>query len=337
MRSITIIFLGIWLLISLSCTSAPTNGCIEDRLAFDIGSGSIKAQSARVNTCLRKIEKVHFIEQAPISFKEDIRSQVAFSSKTQKLGRDFIKKILLKEPKDVGILGVATAAFREAKNGEEYIHTLNKEFGIGLKVITQEEEGKLAFWGAQSMVSDSPQDIVVWDIGGGSQQLTLMEQGELKVIKGKLASIAFKEEVIRSVKKQKPEQVLTPNPLSKKQIQDAFYLVPELLKRYGSSKIKIDPRKKIIGVGGVLSISIPTQVKSSSLTQENIYKVALSKSDLNDQQIGGPYANTDLTNLILVSSLMREYSFIEYKPVRVNLTDGLLVDPSAEFLKAKGF
>jgi exopolyphosphatase/guanosine-5'-triphosphate,3'-diphosphate pyrophosphatase len=72
---------------------------------------------------------------------------------------------------------VATEACRRATNGEEFIERVRRETGIVLDVISAEEEARLAVLGCHILLEDGGGPAVVFDIGGGSTELVLIEQG----------------------------------------------------------------------------------------------------------------------------------------------------------------
>ena len=72
---------------------------------------------------------------------------------------------------------VATEACRRASNGEEFIERVRRETGIHLNVISAQEEARLAVLGCHILLEDGPGPAMIFDIGGGSTELVLIEQG----------------------------------------------------------------------------------------------------------------------------------------------------------------
>ena len=67
---------------------------------------------------------------------------------------------------------VATAAIREAKNGEKVAKKISKEAGVEVEVLSDEEEGHLAFLGATKSLGHTVEgSIAVVDVGGGSSEV----------------------------------------------------------------------------------------------------------------------------------------------------------------------
>jgi len=72
---------------------------------------------------------------------------------------------------------VATEACRRASNGARFIERVYEETGIALDVITAAEEARLAVLGCQALIEPTPEDAIVFDIGGGSTELVLVRPG----------------------------------------------------------------------------------------------------------------------------------------------------------------
>jgi exopolyphosphatase/guanosine-5'-triphosphate,3'-diphosphate pyrophosphatase len=71
------------------------------------------------------------------------------------------------------LLPFATSALRDAKNGEEIIDKINKDFHIDLQVLSGEEEAKLTFLAARRWFGWSSGRLLVIDIGGGSLEMAV--------------------------------------------------------------------------------------------------------------------------------------------------------------------
>ena len=72
---------------------------------------------------------------------------------------------------------VATEACRRAANGERFIERVREETGIVLDIISAQEEARLAVLGCHILLEDGKGPAVIFDIGGGSTELVLIEPG----------------------------------------------------------------------------------------------------------------------------------------------------------------
>jgi len=70
---------------------------------------------------------------------------------------------------------VATEACRQATNGAAFIERVYRETGIALDIITAEEEARLAVLGCHALLEPGDGPAIVFDIGGGSTELVLVD------------------------------------------------------------------------------------------------------------------------------------------------------------------
>jgi exopolyphosphatase/guanosine-5'-triphosphate,3'-diphosphate pyrophosphatase len=75
------------------------------------------------------------------------------------------------------VVGVATSAVRDAKNGEEFTNELAGRFGVEIRTITGDEEARLSFAGATSGRPPGGDPLLVLDIGGGSTEFVIGTPG----------------------------------------------------------------------------------------------------------------------------------------------------------------
>jgi exopolyphosphatase/guanosine-5'-triphosphate,3'-diphosphate pyrophosphatase len=72
---------------------------------------------------------------------------------------------------------VATEACRRASNGPDFIERVRRETGIALDIISAEEEARLAVLGCHILLEAGDGPAMIFDIGGGSTELVLVEAG----------------------------------------------------------------------------------------------------------------------------------------------------------------
>lgn len=70
---------------------------------------------------------------------------------------------------------IATEACRRAENGAEFIHRVHAETGLKLEIIEQKTEAQLAVAGCAALLDERSNYALVFDIGGGSSELILVE------------------------------------------------------------------------------------------------------------------------------------------------------------------
>src|SRR3954464_14761437 len=72
---------------------------------------------------------------------------------------------------------VATSAVRDAENGEEFLQRVRAETGLKVRILRGEDEARLAFRSALAHFDLGAGRAVVMDIGGGSLELALSDDG----------------------------------------------------------------------------------------------------------------------------------------------------------------
>ena len=114
------------------------------RAAFDIGSGATKVEVADVKLhvgILPRPQKAVYSEKINILLSEDLEQSTDGSFSLSALNEldKFLKafKVKATEAGAEQFAGVATAAFRKAENGPEFLRKMETELGIRLRIITQ--------------------------------------------------------------------------------------------------------------------------------------------------------------------------------------------------------
>ena len=144
---------------------------------IDIGSNTI-----RLNLYLVDEDK-NIISLANKKYVAGIASYVNKGYLTKK-GADKIVDILIKLEKLCETFGVekvypfATASIRNIKNKDEVLEYVSKNAGIHIDLVSGEEEAMLGYLGVKQDYDIDNGYII--DIGGGSTEVTLMEDGEIK-------------------------------------------------------------------------------------------------------------------------------------------------------------
>lgn len=73
---------------------------------------------------------------------------------------------------------IATEACRAAENGEHFLARVKEETGLDLEIIDRQTEARLAVSGCGSLVERNTDAVVLFDIGGGSSEIALVDVSE---------------------------------------------------------------------------------------------------------------------------------------------------------------
>lgn len=329
-----------FILFLLFLQSAWAEDCHEVRAAFDVGSGATKMKVYSFDKCQNKIIKQ--IEEVDgqlcevhrqVPYKEDLKESNKIQSKTIDVGISIISefKEIAKKCGAIKFAGVATSAFRLAKNGKRAVEKLNNKTGVSIYIISQQEEAILGFNGAISKADnlEKTESVCVWDIGGSSMQIVCSTDGlEKKVFLGNLAAVPFKNHLIENKSDRSHHELRTANPVSARDYSNGLVKTKrESIKIQDilGNSLKIST---VLGIGGVHYYDVSKVIEKEEFTADDISDEVLSKIGMSDEELGGgKYVDSSISNLILVEGLMRNLQISRVKTLKVNLTEGLVSSP----------
>lgn len=313
-------------------------GCLQTRAALDIGSGSSKIAVADVDTCQHQIVKMRYQQQIAVPYNDAL-----MHSPDNRLPQTVIQQglsALQTELKNIrrfhpaSVSGVATAVFRTATNGPQVIDWLNQQTGAGIKIISQQQEALLGFSSAKASLHQPDlrdEDIVVWDIGGASMQMTTWsdEQGKKipHIYQGKLASVTLKNYIVSLLKNQPLTADSSANPVGNYADSALKFVRFYASNDVDSAMKRTISGKKVLGIGGVHDYSIRDQLpgKPGSYNLQQLTDLAKQQVSKTDSQLKGDYRATDVSNLLLVQGYMQALQIPAVTIVRASLVEGELV------------
>lgn len=323
------------LLIFIASTAFGEN-CDRVRVAFDIGSGSTRMVVAKVNSCKNRVEKILKEEERAVLYKLDLDQSPdqRFSKKIKKLGLDTMLELkeIAKKYNPNHYVAVSTEAFRMAKNADQYIEELKEALDMIIYIIPQEKEGTLGFLSALHQIKFDGNKVSVWDIGAGSMQITMVNDDyDFKIYLDKLGSETFKNFILETIKGLNHKKVISPNPIgakgSKLALNFSQYYAENSVPEFIKNKIK---NTRVIGIGGVHFWSIRNLLNKKSndleFTTKEIEKAIKKYKDYDDKKVGGKFAHTDVSNLILVLGYMNALEIKKVTALNITMGHGILLD-----------
>lgn len=306
---------------------------IERRAAIDIGSGGTKVTIADIDTETHQMVQVVLDTSFSVPYQAALDQSLdgTFDEDTKALGLKTFKEIkeLADQYQVQKIVAIATSAFRKANNSKEFILEVKEESGIEVQIIPQREEGEIAFFSAIASGEFDPKNVVVWDIGTGSLQITTANtNGGLTVYMGEqMGSVAFKNYIISAVQDSDVEEIVSPNPISEEDLKIAdSYARAFARKAYPIIKQKIQSEGTVIGIGRLFYHSIrPLAMDGALITRSGLRKFIENSLNKTDEELNHPFAHVDVTNCILTLAIMKALHIQEILPVETTTTRGLLI------------
>lgn len=331
-----LLFLGILLVIFWLPANRALLSNGEMRAAIDIGSGATNLKVAKVDPKTNKILIQLYEKSIHVPYQKHLEQSADETFDTQVMDQGIRAIKALKELADSyhvkKVVAVATAAFRKAKNAEQFAKEIEQQTGVQVHIINQDEEGILAFRAALATTPVKPEQAMTWDIGGGSMQLTtLTNEGTYLVEKGKTASIPFKNAVIEKIEHKDSKTVHSPNPMSVEEMQAAINYAAGLAQEthpFIKNKIQ-DPQTQILAVGSLFNYAIRPLVNSHIVEKDAIDKAVMKWAGKTDEELpGGSLTEVAVTNPLLVLGYMKGLHINKVEVISVNNADGALTYPA---------
>jgi exopolyphosphatase/guanosine-5'-triphosphate,3'-diphosphate pyrophosphatase len=150
--------------------------------AIDIGSNAVRLMFANAHEKEQQVlvEKATLI-RIPIRLGKDVyRNQTISAKRTENLIKTLKAfRLLIDVYKPVDYVACATAAMREADNGQQIIKQIKKEIGLKINVITGLEEAEIIrSTGGFSLPPHLTKTMYI-DLGGGSCEISVLDNGNL--------------------------------------------------------------------------------------------------------------------------------------------------------------
>jgi exopolyphosphatase / guanosine-5'-triphosphate,3'-diphosphate pyrophosphatase len=320
-------------LITLLTTSLSAE--IERRAAIDIGSGSTKVAIANVDNETNQIIDIVLETSFPVPYQAslDKSEDGTFDKETKALGLSTFKEIkaLIDQYQVERIAAIATSAFRKANNSKSFISQIRKETSIQIQIISQREEGEIAFFSALASNLADPDKAVVMDIGTGSLQITTFnaEQQPTVYMGEQMGSVAFKNYIVSVLQDNDLDETITPNPMSEEDLKNADSFARAFgRKAYPVIKKKIQESPFVVGIGRLFYHSVrPLASEGNMITRNGLRKYIESALNKTDEELNNPFAYVDVSNCILTLGMMKALHIQGISPIETTSTLGLLVSP----------
>ena len=165
--------------------------------AIDIGTNAARLLIGEVcsNNGFSYVKKISYT-RVPLRLGEEVFEDGIISEKKAEKFIDTIKafKLLAKVYEVKALRACATSAMREAKNGEQVRKKIKKATDVEIEVISGDEEAGFIFGTFFLLDFDKDVSFIVIDVGGGSTEVSVFENGE------RIAAKSFEIGTIRLLK-----------------------------------------------------------------------------------------------------------------------------------------
>jgi exopolyphosphatase/guanosine-5'-triphosphate,3'-diphosphate pyrophosphatase len=239
---------------STTSSLKPLNDCIL--AAIDLGTNSVHMVVVKINASLGSFTII-------AREKDTVRLGDRHPT-TGELTEEAINRTLdaLQRCKDLAfslkvdhIIAVATSATREAPNGKEFLERIESEIGIGVDLISGQEEARRIYLGVLSGIDFNGQPHVIIDIGGGSTELILADSEDARFLSStKIGAVRLTQDFIHT------------DPISKQEFAVLQAYVRGMLERPVDelkSYLQEGEKPRLIGTSGTIETLAMIQAISS--------------------------------------------------------------------------
>ena len=197
--------------------------------AIDIGSNAVRLLIKQLD---KGRDSLHFnkvlLVRVPLRLGFDVFSDGKISEQKEKNMIRLMKSYnyLMKIYDVDAYRACATSAMRDARNGTDIIHHIEKKAGIKIEIIDGKEEAQMVYNNHFEYMADRKGNYMYVDVGGGSTEINLLSEG--KLVKSQSYNIGTVRILNGAVKEEEWER----------------------MKRDMAELAKTYPETKIIGSGG---------------------------------------------------------------------------------------
>jgi exopolyphosphatase/guanosine-5'-triphosphate,3'-diphosphate pyrophosphatase len=136
------------------------------------------------------------------------------------------------------IYATATSGVRSTENGKEFVDTLQNKFNLNVQIISGDEEAELIYRGVKQAVKFSSENVLILDIGGGSNEFIIANSS------GLLWKQSFQLGIARLLEMFNPS-----DPITLEEIKNVEYFIDANLKDLYDAVKKYKPQQ-LIGCSG---------------------------------------------------------------------------------------
>jgi exopolyphosphatase/guanosine-5'-triphosphate,3'-diphosphate pyrophosphatase len=296
--------------------------------AIDIGSNSLKL--AVVEAASSNSFTIVSQDRERVRLGQETLQKKYLSDEAIALSVDAISRFRsIAENREVdSIIAVATASVRGAKNAAEFVERVEEQTGVHIEILPSLEEARLIGIAASQYFGKKEGSLLNIDIGGGSTEISLMENGEpKKLFSMKLGAVGLTEKFLLSDPIHKKEM--------KKMRNEIRYALRQPSRKIGNDKWSISSGTS----GTILSMAALLNYQDSdSLTEKPTiqlkYLSALNKilASLSlEQRTKIPVINERRAEVIIaggqiLEGIMEALNIKSVEPCSYALREGVIID-----------
>ena len=163
---------------------------------------------------------------------------------------------------------VATSAVRDASDGDRFLSSAAEVVGVEAELLSGEEEGRLSYEGATADLPPELAMVVVIDIGGGSTELVVKPDQEIRSISMDIGCVRVTERFLPG-DPPRPEEISRAREAIRTELDRAVDVIPELR--------ALGPDTLLVGLAGTVSTLASLELDLDRYDRARIHHALLTR------------------------------------------------------------
>jgi exopolyphosphatase/guanosine-5'-triphosphate,3'-diphosphate pyrophosphatase len=163
---------------------------------------------------------------------------------------------------------VATSAVRDASDGDRFLSSAAEVVGVEAELLSGEEEGRLSYEGATADLPQEQGTVAVIDIGGGSTELVVKPDRDIRSISMDIGCVRVTERLLRS-DPPLPEEISRARDAIRTELSRAVEVIPELR--------ALGPDTQLVGLAGTVSTLASLELNLEQYDRARIHHALLTR------------------------------------------------------------
>jgi exopolyphosphatase/guanosine-5'-triphosphate,3'-diphosphate pyrophosphatase len=248
------------------------------RAVIDVGTNSVKLLVAEVEgSAVRPLHESSHQTRLGQGFYETHTLQPAAIRETARSVAEFADHAAGWKPASIKV--IATSAARDARNKDELLDAILTAARLPVSIISGEQEADWAYQGVTSDPALFSQPLVVMDVGGGSTEFILGEQGR------RLFGESFPIGSVRLLEKHRLDE--PPTEAQRKTLESEVdaVLQQRVLPHLAPRVRELHNSAQLVGTGGTSTILARVQLQLDTFDRDKIEGTHLSREEVTREKL----------------------------------------------------
>ena len=238
---------------------------------------------------------------------------------------------------------IATEACRAAANGAEFLERVERDTGLKLEIVSQEAEARLAVSGCGSLIDPGTRGAVLFDIGGGSSEIALLDlrDGPTRKLASRIVGWTSLPIGVVTMAERHGGRNVTPE-IFEQMIAETTEMISEFNGRHRLDQLVDTPKFHLLGTSGTVTTLAGIHLNLERYDRRQVDGLWLTRQEADElvqrilgwsfeERVANPCIGSDRADLVLAGCAILE-AIRRVWPARAlrvadrGLREGLLIE-----------